>query len=103
MSFFKNGFENLKKGFGKTPNGDFVSGKVSVASENRRKCGMSGCFGSKTRMRRRLCSEIMVLKDVFLIKVVIRCVVFESKEKPLKGFRIRFLAGGNLKFFENPL
>ena len=55
------------------------------------------------RMRRRLCSEIMVLKDVFLIKVVIRCVVFESKEKPLEGFRIRFLAGGNLKFFENPL
>ena len=44
----------------------------------------------RERMRRRLCSEIMVLKDVFLIKVVIRCVVFESKEKPLKGFRIRF-------------
>ena len=54
------------------------------------------------RMRRRLCSEIMILKDVFLIKVVIRCVVFESKEKLLKGFRIRFLAGENLKFFEKP-
>ena len=37
----------------------------------------------RERMRRRLRSEIMVLKDVFLIKVVARCVVFLSRKRSL--------------------